>query len=103
MPNGAGEECVAVRTGDALDALLLAQFVQLPLRAAFGVANIDAFETFCPCFGYFFTQCRDDFFRVDVPDRRKTLQVDVIQAIGRFHSEDFAGNGAASDDAKWLG
>ena len=86
-----------MRAGNALDALFLAQLVELPLRAAFGIGDGD-----CPVAVAVLADqgahAGRDLLRPVVPDRRQAGQLDMVEPVRRDDRADLARQRAAGDD-----
>ena len=99
----AGEEGIAMRPADPLDAFLGADLVELPLRAAFGIADEDARISFPPRLADRLAHRGADLLGIDVPDRRQADEVDVLQPVRPADRDDLARDGAAGDHPHAVG
>ncbi|MNT83262.1 hypothetical protein D3C72_2231030 [compost metagenome] len=91
-----------MRAGDALDAFLLAEPVEMAAGAAIGIGDEDALEAFLPRLGDCFSHPRRDSVRRVVPDGGKAGEVDMVEPVGLTDGEDLARDRAATDDVNFF-
>ena len=93
----AGEQFIAVRAGQTLDAFLGEHFIQLPAAAAVGIGGEHA--TVTPAvFADFVAHRRGDALGRVVQFGRQALDVEMRPAAGRAHAHQLMRQRAAGDD-----
>src|SRR5262245_13581840 len=91
-----------MRPCDPLDALLLADPVELSLRPAFGVGNGDA-RVAVTVFPHEPADARRNLLRSVVPLRRQTRQLDVIEPVRLHNRADLPRQRPTGDDEEFFG
>lgn len=99
---GARVKRKAMGPGEPIQAFFSTDLIDLALRAAFGVADINALDALCARIGDLSAQaCADPGWRV-VPNGRQAIEFDMIEPVGFADGQDFARNGTAGDDADFV-